>query len=211
LSDGKEFEKDFEDSCKKTSFHYMRLVDSAKWVQGQGSTFTPTNVCDCILHASPFAFLLELKSTKGAGISFNAGDPTQKPQGAKTQVMIKAKQVKDLLKASLHHGVIAGLIFNFRERELKTKSEPNEVFFVHIQDFVKFATETGKSSINRADCMDIGILMLCEQKKVHYRYDIELFVQEAIPKYIQSGHISRPQILQMHEWVARVLEATANG
>lgn len=200
---GKNFEKDFQDSCKKTNFFFLRLVDSAKWTQGQGTSFTPSNIADSVFFTSPLFWILELKSTEQAGISFFPfsyvngelfSAPYQRPnKETKTAKMIKPSQVEDLMKISAshrEHGVMCGFIFNFRARELKTKSTPNRVFFVHIDDFLEFA-KLGTSSIGIEACEQIGIEIIGEIKKVHYKYDINKFINDATKHYIFKNYITK--------------------
>lgn len=191
MNDGKKFEQDWKESFKKTNYFYLRLRDTAKWLEGANTTFTPSNPCDSILYTPPFLWLLELKSTKGAGISFNPKNPDKKPIGEKTKVMIKHNQVKSLLDASNYQGILAGFIFNYRPRQLKNSLTDNVTYFVHILDFIKFAKESEKSSINQNDCEKIGIKINCELKKIRYKYDIENFVYQSINYYMNKGYIPK--------------------
>ncbi len=190
----------------------MRLKDTAKWLQGSGSKYTPSNPCDAIQHTMPFLWLLELKSTKAASVSFNPyikgeSSPMDKPKNKKTNVMIKANQVKELKKAVEHDGIIAGFIINYRERKLKTKTHPNECFFIHINDFLDFASKTGKSSISQDDCREIGISIRSIKLKSNYRYKINEFVNEAIKVYLEKGYLSKKSIQSTIEWLAALVGA----
>jgi penicillin-binding protein-related factor A (putative recombinase) len=196
MNSGKEFEACWKDSWEKTGYWFIRLIDSVKWGTGAGASFTPSNPCDCVGFSAPILFVLELKSTNGTGISFNPGNPLLKPENAKTNVMIKAGQCKSLLKFAEKDGVIAGFILNFRPRMLKTKSEPNETFFIFIEDFMKFATESGKSGINREDCHKIGVPILGEIKKVKYKYDIESFISDTTTKLFQMKPVLKETFLK---------------
>lgn len=180
ISKGKDFEKAWKESWANTPHYFLRIQDAVKWVFDIKTSFIPSNPYDALAFAPPILFTMELKSVEGTGISFNPGDPTKKPSNEKTHVMIKASQVKSLLACGEKTGIIAGFVFNYRPRVLKTKSEPNETFFVFIDDFVKFATESGKSSIGRDDCRVIGTPINAELKKVNYKYDINEFVDVTI-------------------------------
>lgn len=208
-SEGKQFEKDWKDSYKSSKHFYMRLKDTAKWLQGSGSKFTPDNPCDAIQHTMPFLWLLELKSTKAASVSFNPyikgeSSPMDKPKNKKTNVMIKANQVKELNKAVEYQGVIAGFIINFRERKLKTKTSDNECFFIHIKDFMDFAMKTGKSSISQDDCMQIGIKIESVKLKTNYRYKINEFVATATKRYIHKGYLDKESIRETVKWLSEL-------
>lgn len=204
---GKVFEEDWKDSYDGLPFFYMRLKDSAKWEKGETARFTPENPCDSIQHTIPFLWLLELKSTEGSGISFNKETPWLKDKERKSMPMIKPNQVSELSKAVSSEGIVAGFVLNFRERELKTRTEPNEVFFVHIKDFLNFAVSSGKSSISREDARDIGVHIFGNKKKVHYTYDIQDFVERAIVHYLAVGLIDIGTIDKIYRWSQGVIQS----
>jgi len=193
-SPGKQFESNWKESYKNTDLTEIRLKDSAKWLMGQTASFQTENPCDFIMYF-PFLWTLELKSTEGASMSFNPKEPWKKPANENTHVMIKHSQVKSLLKFAEKDGVIPGFIMNFRERFLKTKSEPNEVFFVHIEDFIDFAVSNDKSTISRKDCRRIGIEIKAHRKKVNYVYDITKFAKDSI-EYCLNKDLLGNNILQ---------------
>lgn len=112
---------------------------------------------------SPKLFCLELKSTKGTSFSFQGKTP-----------MIKEHQIKELTKANEYDDVIAGFIFNFREPE-------NVVYFMHIDNFIKFKEETTKGSINKKDMINYGVIEITsELKRSRYRYNIKEFIDKVI-------------------------------
>jgi hypothetical protein len=206
MNEGKIFETNFKVSCEKTGFFFMRLRDGAKWVQGQGASFTPSNPCDAILHSMPFMWLLELKSTKGASISFYPNTPWERPKDSSREVMIKPNQVRELGLFAKAQGVIPGFIMNFRPRELKSGTTQNKVYFVHIKDFIDFAVRTGKSSINENECAEMGVEINSTLKKTHYGYDITYFVNQAIPFYVGKGYINTEHLKAVLEWLKRIVE-----
>ncbi|WP_336786879.1 hypothetical protein [Paenibacillus sp. MMO-177] len=204
-NEGKQFEEDWKGSYAKTPYFYMRLRDGAKWIQGQGASFTPENPCDAIQHTMPFLWLLELKSTKGASVSFYPNTPWKKPKEAKGQVMIKANQVRELIEAAAYDGIIAGFVINFRERELRSKTVPAVTYFIHIHDFTEYAVATGKSSISQADCEKIGVLIPHQRKVKHFRYDITHFIESAVLTYIKQGYIKTESLKALKDWVSFLL------
>lgn len=209
--DGKKFEQNWRDSYKASEHFYMRLRDGAKWLQGQGSSFQSENPCDSIQHTMPFLWLLELKSTKEASVSFNPyiegeSSPDEKPKNKKTNVMIKANQVRELREAVKFQGVIAGFVVNFRERKLKTKTYSNETFFIHINDFWDFAVKTGKSGLNRDDCSEIGIRIEHIKLKINYRYKINKFVDDTCKVLIEKGYLDRKHLENTVEWMESLLD-----
>jgi hypothetical protein len=204
VNHGKIFETDWKNSYDGLPYFYLRLKDAAKWLQGSGSSFTPENPCDSIQYTMPYLWLLELKSTKGSSISFNPEKPYEKPKNKKTNVMIKANQVKELMKAVQKEGVIAGLILNYRPRETKKEKFDNETFFIHILDFVQFAETSNKSSINADDCRNIGVKVTGTKKVKNYKYDIKQFKDEAIIKCLKSGRLDVNYLGKLHTWVGLV-------
>lgn len=197
---GKEFENQWKESFSKTPYLFVRLVDANKWVNSEESRFTPQNPYDSFQHTIPFAFTLELKSTNGTGFSFNPKKPYEKPKTKKT-LMIKPNQVKELLKTSEKEGVISGLILNFRPRKLKNKTTENATYFIHIKDFVKFAEENDKSSINEEDCKHIGLLIEQKIKKVKYTYNIMKFANDAMHMCFQKGHLNSEVVEKIRKWL----------
>lgn len=202
---GKAFEACWKNSYAKLPIYYLRLKDAAKWQRGEGSTFTPENPFDSLQYKSPFIWLLELKSTQGTGISFNPKKPYEKPENKKTQVMIKSNQVKELMKAVEVHGVIGGFVVNFRERETKTKCFPNVTYFIHINDFIKFAESNDKSSLSREDCELLGIKVKSKLLKTNYKYDIDGFSLESPKFYLHRGYINKESLIQTRDWINELI------
>lgn len=196
---GKDFEKQWQDSCKIFKSYFLRLVDSNKFGFGDQTRFTPENKCDAIQYAIPFMMMLELKSTKGTGVSFNPKRPWEKIKGKTPS--IKPNQVSSLAEASCYNGIIAGLIINFRERSTKTKEFGNETFFVHVNDFLDFAENTDKSSISREDCEKIGLLIPQTKKISKYTYHIDLFEKNVIQDCIDKGRIDLPSIQKILDYI----------
>ncbi|GMX64618.1 Holliday junction resolvase RecU [Paenibacillus elgii] len=209
-SEGKRFEENWKNSYKDLPIYYLRLRDAAKWNRGTKSTFTPENPYDCLQFSPPFLWLLELKSTKDASISFNPIKPYETPKNDKTKVMIKHNQVIALMEAATKDGVIAGFVLNFRERNLKTKSEPNIVYFIHINDFLKFAEESKKSTINREDCESFGIQIKYIKKKVNYTYLISEFVETTSEVYLRKNYIDILNLKKAHKWIGDLIRKCTN-
>jgi penicillin-binding protein-related factor A (putative recombinase) len=204
-NEGKQFEEDWKNSYDKLPFFYLRLKDAAKWLQGSGSSFTPENPFDSIQFTMPYIWLLELKSTKGSSISFNPEKPYEKPKNKKTNVMIKANQVKELMKSVNKEGVIPGLILNFRPRETKKEKFDNATYFIHINDFIKFAEISKKSSINAMDCESIGVKVNGYLKVKNYKYDIMDFSEKSILKYLKCNYLDINHLIKTKKWIDSVI------
>jgi len=185
-SAGKIFEGEWKDSFKNLPYTLERLIDGVKWGRGEGSSFTPGNVCDYILHTSPVMWYLELKSTKGTSLSFFPNTPWIRPKGTKSNKPIKPKDVDNLMKRSKNQDVLCGFIFNFRARNLKTKSEPNRCYWVHIDDFVKYAVESGSGSISAEKCSEIGIEIQNSIKRTKYKYHVQEFIRKVTKDIIKN-------------------------
>lgn len=163
----------------------------------------------------PYIWTLELKSCGDGSISFTpfsedgSTSPWEKPSGTKDR-NIKTNQVKQLMKFSKNMGTISGFILNYRERTLKTKKEKNEVFFVHIKDFIDFAERTKKSSISREDCREMGVLIHSETKRSRYKYNIKSFVSDCVSFCLAKDHLQEEHIENMIAWL-RELNTARKG
>ena len=62
--------------------------------------------------------------------------------------MIKLHQINSLTQSSLHEGVYAGFIFNFRDDE---DIDNNDTYYMPIGCFNDFLVERDKRSINKLD------------------------------------------------------------
>lgn len=161
INEGKQFENSFKESVPQ-DMYFLRLKDSASsFGSNENTRFTLRQPFDCLMFYKDTLFPLELKSTKSTSFSFKGSSQ-----------MIKEHQIKGLLEAASHEGVIAGIVFNFRE-------PINKVYFLHINNFNKFVSETTKSSINEADIIKYGgVVIEGKLKKVKYKYMIREFIEK---------------------------------
>ena len=155
---GKLFENDIKKSVPD-DFYYLRLKDSAGFGSSSDKNvrFTSHNPFDALLQGLWTLFTLELKSSEGTSFSFS--------QEPKKSAMIKYHQIIGLQEAGKHKGVVSGFLLNFR----KTK----HTYFLYIQDFIRFQDATDKKSLNEADViLNGGIIIDQRLLKTNYRYDI---------------------------------------
>lgn len=173
-NEGKKFEGDWKQSIPE-NVYYLRIIDPAisfgnydneqndnvdDNIDDSHIRFSPSNPFDAIMYCYPNLFLLEQKSTKGTAYSFKGKSP-----------MIKEKQIKELTRGSVHKGIIAGLLFNMRKYE--------KTYFMPIENFNKFLSETQKGSINQKDILTYGAIEVIGQiKKVRYKYYIGEFIEK---------------------------------
>ena len=178
--EGKKFESDIETSAKEQGIYYMRIRDVNLPPDVRMRVKLPQNKFDNLLFYKGHLFPLELKSTKAKSISFS-------------ESIIKQHQLDSLKEAAGYEGVIAGLLFNFRECDNKT-------FFVHINDFLTYKniaeneldhtyeSKVNKSSIPIGICEEIGKPVTNLKKKINYRHYINKLLDELIDKYGEDIH-----------------------
>lgn len=83
--------------------------------------------------------------------------------------MIRKNQIEGLDKAN-NHILIAGFIFNFREKD-------NATFFMNIENFLQMQNDTSKKSFNIEDLNNYGALLISNsRKRTRYHYDIGKFI-----------------------------------
>lgn len=157
MNEGKIFEKDIKASIPENTY-YLKLPDASIGFDIENSTqrFAPKSPYDNILYRNGRMHALELKSTKSGRVSFRGKSP-----------MIKQHQIDELIRAA-SFGIEAGFILNYRE---------TLTCYIPINAFCVFAEESEKKSINSKDAEDIGILIPQRKLKVHYRYDLTVFVK----------------------------------
>ena len=172
---GKILEQDLQNSAKEQSIFFYRIKDVNPMFLKPNSNVSK-NDYDSFIYRKPNLFPVEFKSTGQRSVSYD-------------EKIIKAHQIKALTDAATYEGLIAGFIFNFREYG-------NFTCFVHIEDFnrIKYIADNGitdheytskinKSSIGLDICKEVGIEIKNVQKKVRYRYYINLLLDELIEKY----------------------------
>lgn len=162
---GKIFEDSFRDSIDQSKIYYYRLRDPASSFGGKQENlrFSITNDYDCFIYYNGNFFPFELKSTQGTSFSM------QKTKEEHSK-MIKLHQISGLAKASIHDGIYAGLILNFRDVE--------HTYWLDIKDFNRFNSNTIKKSINELDVIEYsGILIPQRLKKVKYTYDVNEMIR----------------------------------
>jgi len=113
----------------------------------------PAGLWDFTVYKYPILILLELKSTQSKSFSFD-------------EKIIKAHQIKSLIKYKDYNGISSGFVFNFAKYD-------NLTYFLDIKDYVNFTEATDRKSIPLDYIEQKGVKILNQQKKVHYKYDIE--------------------------------------
>lgn len=157
--EGKRFEQDFANSVNKDECWLYRLRDNAaSFGRGTNTRFASSNICDYVMYHNKTRtlYLLELKSTKSSSIPYS---------------MIRDNQIKELTESSKHM-LVAGFIFNYREKL-------NATYFMMIDDFNEMTSEINKKSFNLSDLEKYGAIKINSTKKrTRYIYDIEGFIKE---------------------------------
>lgn len=151
-NEGKKFEEDFKKSIPEGCWCYRLRDSSGAWTNlgnGENTRFTPSNICDFMVMKSDILFLLELKSIKGASISFSC---------------IRDNQVKELSSID-HPNIKAMFVINFRERE--------KSYAIQAKKVKEFIDNSDRKSIPISWCQQNGIEIEGVKKKVRFRYKIE--------------------------------------
>ena len=171
-NNGKQFEKDIQESCKKQGILFERYKDNGKFgYSGDGNTrFSSENPCDGHLFHKGLLVYLELKSTVNGSISFNKNPLIQ--EKGKPKPSIKTNQIKCLMDRSKHDGVMAGLMVNYYDRETKTGIVFGGTFFIEINKWLAWAEQSGKKSMNLSDARSIGIGIESRTMIKNKRYDM---------------------------------------
>lgn len=155
---GKVFEQDWKNSIPN-DIYYFRLKDTPSSFGQNNSVvrFTLSSPFDCFVFYKDALFPMELKSTKDKSLSIQRS----KEEPSKD---IKYHQIIGLQEASKFDGIYPGFVFNFRE---------SETYWISIENFMKFLSNSTKKSINEKEVVDFGGIMIKRTlKKVHYSYDI---------------------------------------
>ena len=144
---------------------FYRIKDPAQsfGVHGASTRFSLKNEFDAFIYKYPRLVALELKSNQGTSISFSLE--------ANSGTNIKASQINSL-KDCLRYGIKAGLLLNYRKTET--------TYWIDIANFLTFAENTTKKSINEKDLIEYGATVVPQTlKKVRYKYDLNfLFKNE---------------------------------
>lgn len=148
MNSGKMFEQDFKKSVPE-DVRYIRLKDDTSGFAGI------SNPCDCILYKMPLMYMLELKTHLGKSIPFGA---------------ISRNQFEGLRKSCEYSGIVAGVVFNFRDLE--------KTYFVDGSKVYQFFKEGKRKSFPVDWCRDNGIEIHAKKKVTRYVYDIEKFLGE---------------------------------
>lgn len=159
---GKIFEEQFKKSAQKEGLFIHRIRDNAMSYVESGSVYTHKNMCDFLVYKLPFLYAFELKHTTYPYVTIQ----TSPNEREKT---IKYNQIKQLSEASQFEGIKAGFVLSFEN----TKAETESTFFIEINHFIDFLTETQKKSINIIEVAQYGGIGLKQEKlRINYHYDI---------------------------------------
>jgi len=163
MNSGKKFETNFKDSVPDNIFYYRFRDGTSAWDGGENSKtrFQARNICDCMMYDGQYLYLLELKSHKGVSLPLS---------------VIRQNQIDDLMAASEHANVVAGLVVNFAEKE--------SVYFMPIELAEKWYNNGVRKSIPISEFKEKCIEIQGRKLKTNYRYDIQGFIKDVIQKLI---------------------------
>lgn len=174
MNAGKKFENDIRDSMPEDVFYYRLKDPPSSFGQDSSKTrFSLKNPFDFFMYKFPYLYSIENKSKQTNSFSWTLDEDVKGKD-------IKASQLIKLYEA-YKKGLVAGLLLNFRNT--------NETYFLHIRDFMEFATETVKHSINKDDVKKFnGFLVPQTLKRTKYKYDIDALIKhcEGTYEYYQN-------------------------
>lgn len=140
---GKVFEQEFLKSFQSNIF-IQRMKDDTFGYKGVA------NFCDFICFSSPHLYLFELKSTKQRSLPFSN---------------ISKYQIDMLYKYSLHQGVKAGFVFNFRSHNYQT-------YFLSADLAYEYYYQAHRKSFPLKWVQENGILLPSTLVRTRYRFDL---------------------------------------
>jgi len=175
LNSGKKFETNFKNSVPNNIFFYRFRDGTSSWAKQENTRFQAKNICDCMMYDGQFLYLLELKSHKGASLPLS---------------VIRKNQIDDLMAASKHENVIAGLIVNFADKET--------VYFMPIDLAEQWFNNGIRKSIPISEFKEKCIEIQGTKLKTNYRYDIQGFMKSFVicqvcGKVISSSRVVCPE------------------
>ena len=150
---GKIFEEEIKASFPE-GFFVERYKDDTAGFYGV------SNPADYRLYKFPYLFLLELKTHKGKSIPIDR---------------IRSNQITGMATASLHEGVYAGFILNFRDLE--------ETYYIPVKEALSYINLTERKSIPVEWCRENGTKIEQVIKRVRYSYDLRSW----LGRYYKNG------------------------
>lgn len=140
MTDGKIFERDFKESCKRQNIWCMRINDTYyKAKEYDKDCFVPQQCCDYVLHYNGMLIMTELKTTKNKYITIEREHLR----------MIKKHQYDQMYhnEGDYEFGVL--ILQLDRDDDCMT-------YGMRITDFMDFLDKTNKCSINALDIVQNG-------------------------------------------------------
>ena len=167
INQGKVFERDFKESCKKQNIFIMRINDTyytAK--QYDPKAFVPSQVCDYILHYNGTLFMTELKSSEKKYMTIERDKAG----------MIKKHEYEQMSRNenTNEHGLFVLQFLRDTDDEI--------TYAMKITDFMQFISESDKSSINMLDVVQHGGIVVeqaVSRTRKHYN------VQNVLDKLVK--------------------------
>ncbi len=144
---GKLFELEIKASFPE-GFYVERYKDDTAGFYGV------SNPADYRLYKYPYTFLVELKTHKGKSLPLSR---------------VRENQIKGMYQASLHKGIYAGFIINFRDLE--------ETYYISVQDIVTFINSQERKSIPVEWCREYGVRIEQTKKRVRYTYNLREWLE----------------------------------
>ena len=154
MNSGKLMERQWRESALRVpGLYYQRMNDGTALFyggsDGKNVRFQKDNPYDCFMYLEPTLYLIELKSHKGASIPFSA---------------IRDNQIEALDKASAIHGIEAGFVVHFPDKD--------ECWYVEGHTLAEYKRETDRKSIPLGWFRENGVRVELFHKRVNTAYDV---------------------------------------
>jgi recombination protein U len=168
---GKKFEEDFIGSVPDKVFHYRLNDGTASYQRVESANanirFQQRNICDFILFDDVKLYLLELKSHKGKSVPFSC---VVSPSEQRAHIEKgKKRRIDKLYDSRYFPGIMAGVIFNFRDLE--------QTYFVDIIHVWPHINNANRKSFGIDWIRANGVLIGEQKKRTRSSYDVEDMLQ----------------------------------
>jgi recombination protein U len=150
MKSGKRLEANIKSSADYQSIFNYRLRDNAGAFSQGNLRFTSSNMCDFMLFYNGILLCLEAKNHKGKSLPLSC---------------IRDNQYKQLINASIHYGVVCGILVYFEDLQ--------QAYFLDIRRIEQFKRQEKRQSIPVDYFKQYGVSVKITQKKVNYTLDIK--------------------------------------
>lgn len=164
LNKGYVLQDNFKKSCEKQDIFFYRFKDSpTSYNKTENTSFTVSNICDCMLFEEGYLILVELKSNKTKSKSFSKHDLKQ------LNSINSILQNKD---GCFRERVVGGFLIEFREIE--------KAYFFETKNLLNYFLNNSTKTLNihkylkNNICIEIPRHIL----RKNFRYDVKYLIEK---------------------------------